>query len=83
MNEPKTVNLCVPMQINLDQKQINELVEKVFRENNFVPVDECEMLHEFDDYYILTCCECRSYFKQELFTDAPKFCPYCGRKIKK
>ena len=83
MNEPKTANLCVPIQINLNQKQINELVEKVFRENNFAPVDECEMLYEFDDYDILICSKCRSYLKQELFTDDPKLCPYCGRKIKK
>ena len=83
MNEQKKVNLCVPIQINLDQNQIKELAEKIFRENNFVPVYECRMLHEFDDFDILTCSECRHYFKQELFTETPNFCPYCGRKIKK
>ena len=83
MNEQKKVNICVPIQINLDQNQIKELAEKIFRENNFVPVYECRMLHEFDDFDILTCSECRHYFKQELFTDTPNFCPYCGRKIKK
>ena len=82
MNEQKKVNLCVPIQINLDQNQIKELAEKIFRENNFVPVYECRMLHEFDDFDILTCSECRHYFKQELFADTPNFCPYCGRKIK-
>ena len=83
MNEQKKVNLCVPIQINLDQNQIKELAEKIFRENNFVPVYECRMLHEFDDFNILTCSECRHYFKQELVSDTPNFCPYCGRKIKK
>ena len=83
MNEQKKVNLCVPIQINLDQNQIKELAEKIFRENNFVPVYECRMLHEFDDFDILTCSECRHYFKQELFAETPNFCPYCGRKIKK
>ena len=83
MNEQKKVNLFVSIQINLDQKQINELAGNIFRENNFAPVDECRMLHEFDDFDILTCSECRHYFKQELFTDTPNFCPYCGRNIKK
>ena len=52
-------------------------------ENKIQKEDECIMLHEFDDFDILTCSECRHYFKQELFTETPNFCPYCGRKIKK
>lgn len=37
--------------------------------------------HDFDDYSILSCPECRKSVHQSLFFDTPRFCPYCGIEV--
>ena len=82
MKDTKTVNLCVPIQINFDEKKLLEIVKNFLNENTKEDIEFGFWDYQFEDISILTCSQCGKYFKQELFTDRPLYCPYCGSRNK-
>lgn len=78
MNEKKTVNICVPIEVNFTELELKEIVKKFLTKEGHLSIPKGEWKHEFDDYDILTCSECGTHLKQEMFCETLKYCPYCG-----